>query len=1001
MVIVISYLFGKKEEILLLRKINLYILAFLLIFSLIPQEIFADQNSNTEIEEKVEVVLFGEKAGEKIELFKNVEKIKNEEVLIQIPDDTLVEVLEVSLLDEDEVSEEELDVLEEYIFIRYVEELDDTKETLIYEGYVHKDRIVELENADDFRLKRDFEDENPVSNEETGEWDNHTNNEEESTEEVAENLEELQDSIESFSEPAEKVEQRSLTGLALKQPVHVYESTNQNSTILKSYDYGSLLKYRLHSNEWYKATVYIKGQPKTGYIYASDVGEKQEAKSVKGIALKTKTNVYSDTSKSKILRTYNQGHILKYRAYDKDWFIATVIINGNRQTGFINKRDVETGVEKQTSLTGIGLKSPTKIYQRASTSSNTLKSYAQGRTLKYREFTSNWYEATVYIKGKQQTGYIHKKDVEEVVSELKSLQGVGIKNPTKVHQRASITSKTLKSYSYGSILKLKEFTSNWYQATVYIKGKAQIGYIHKGDIGSLDQSLNGYAQKNPTVVYSDMSRNSSKLKTYSIGSKLKYKAYNKDWYQATVIINGERKQGYIHTKDVASTGPVLNGYAYKEPTKVYTKTSRNSKVLKSYKKGSNLKYRYYNNNWYQATVIIKGKRQTGYIHKNDAGLTPPTLTGLANKSPTHVYAKTSRNSSSLKSYKKGSLLKYKPYSKNWYQATVIINGKSRKGYIHKNDIGKATDISFVNPYKTYTYNDMVNDIKSLQKAYPDLIQYKVIGKSEYGRNIYAVSLGKGKATTFINGSIHAREWISTNLNMYMLENYAKSYTKNQKINGYNTRKILNETTIWFMPMVNPDGVTLQQRGLNVIPKKDHAALIKANGGSKNFKRWKANGKGTDINRNFSVEWKNQNSPSGPSHQNYRGSKALSAKESQAMVELVKEVNPQMAINYHTSGRVLYWAHRQSGTRYTRDLGYAREISKMTGYSIIPKSSNPKGGGFLQWFTETTKNPALTPELAPYAGNTNVSPTREFSRIWNENKSVGLYAAQESAKLNKK
>src|SRR5699024_7643956 len=144
---------------------------------------------------------------------------------------------------------------------------------------------------------------------------------------------------------------------------------------------------------------------------------------------------------------------------------------------------------------------------------------------------------------------------------------------------------------------------------------------------------------------------------------------------------------------------------------------------------------------------------------------------------------------------------------------VITNGKAQTGYIHKNDIGSVTDISFVNPMKTYTYDHMVKDIKDLQKAYPDLITYHVVGKSEYGRDIYAVSLGNGKATTFINGSLHAREWISTNLNMYMLENYAKAYTTNRNIQGYNARKILNDTTIWFMPMVNPDGVTLQQRGL--------------------------------------------------------------------------------------------------------------------------------------------------------------------------------------------
>ena len=126
--------------------------------------------------------------------------------------------------------------------------------------------------------------------------------------------------------------------------------------------------------------------------------------------------------------------------------------------------------------------------------------------------------------------------------------------------------------------------------------------------------------------------------------------------------------------------------------------------------------------------------------------------------------------------------------------------------------------AIVNPNKTYTYTQMGKDIAALKKAYPDLVQVKVIGTSEYGRKIYAVGLGKGSANVFINGSHHAREWLTTTLNMYMIEKYAAAYKGNQKISGYNAKSLLNSSTIWFVPMVNPDGVTLQQQGLKAFPK---------------------------------------------------------------------------------------------------------------------------------------------------------------------------------------
>lgn len=81
--------------------------------------------------------------------------------------------------------------------------------------------------------------------------------------------------------------------------------------------------------------------------------------------------------------------------------------------------------------------------------------------------------------------------------------------------------------------------------------------------------------------------------------------------------------------------------------------------------------------------------------------------------------------------------------------------------------------SIVNPNQTYSTAKMLNDIKKLEQAYPGIIKKEVIGKSEYGRNIYAVSLGKGDSTVFINGSHHAREWITTNLTMNMIDKYSR------------------------------------------------------------------------------------------------------------------------------------------------------------------------------------------------------------------------------------
>lgn len=303
----------------------------------------------------------------------------------------------------------------------------------------------------------------------------------------------------------------------------------------------------------------------------------------------------------------------------------------------------------------------------------------------------------------------------------------------------------------------------------------------------------------------------------------------------------------------------------------------------------------------------------------------------------------------------------------------------------------------VNPNQTYTYSEMVRDIKLLQKKYPDLIHVKIIGKSEFGKDLYAFSVGKGQATVFINGAHHAREWLTTNLNMYMADQYAYAYTHKQKINGYDAYKILNNTTIWFVPMVNPDGVTLQQSGLKAVPQKYHQALLKMNNGSKNFKRWKANGKGVDLNRQYNADWKNIKSPKSPSYKNYKGKAPATAAEAKALLKFVEQINPEMAVAYHTSGKILYWQFKQPKERNKRDLAYAKKIGSMTGYRLIYPGKNPSGGGFTDWFIAVKKRPGFTPEIANYYVETN-PPVSQFSKAWSENKAVGLYVAQESGKL---
>lgn len=417
---------------------------------------------------------------------------------------------------------------------------------------------------------------------------------------------------------------KNVKGVTLDN-INVYSSTSTKSKVLKSYRKGSIIQYRGYNNDWFIATVYVNGKKHEGYIPIKNIETiVTEQQNIQGVGVKSPTKFYAKPStNSKVLKSYPSGRILKYRTYTKSWYEATVHVNGKKHTAYVSSKDVEPVNESIQVIEGISLKTPTKVYSSPSKSAKVLKSYPNGKILKYRPYSKNWFQATVILKGKKHTGYISKQDVEEVTQDKQNLRGVGIKQTIPVYSLASKDSKVLKSYKYGSILKYQPLSTNWYKATVYVKGKEHTGFISKNDVdNNLNQTLEGYAVKNTINVYRDTSKKAKILKSYKKGKLLKYRPYNSNWFIATVYVNGKEHTGYISTSDVSPYPPTLQSNAVKNPTNVYSKPSRNSTVLKSYKKGKTLKFKVYNNQWYEATVYVKGKKKTGYIHVNDVGPIP-------------------------------------------------------------------------------------------------------------------------------------------------------------------------------------------------------------------------------------------------------------------------------------------------------------------------------------------------------------------------------------------
>lgn len=309
---------------------------------------------------------------------------------------------------------------------------------------------------------------------------------------------------------------------------------------------------------------------------------------------------------------------------------------------------------------------------------------------------------------------------------------------------------------------------------------------------------------------------------------------------------------------------------------------------------------------------------------------------------------------------------------------------------------KHAAAAIVETTKPYSYNNLTNDVLALENKYSNVLTVTSIGKSEFGREIWGIKLGQGKKTILLVGAHHGREWLTSMLLMKMLETYADAYEKKESVSSQSTA-ILNETAIWFVPMLNPDGVIIQQHQLATFPVKHQIHLQEMNDGCQNFKRWKANGNGIDLNRQYPADWDQlPKDPLTPYYKSYKGKEPLEAAEVQALTNFIGEINPAIAVSYHSAGRELFWNYK-NGRYLFRDYWIARKIAKLTGYKLAKPEKEATGGGFTDWFITTYRRPALTIEISYLVGETS-PPLSIFKNEWNRNKLVGLKLAKEARNI---
>lgn len=293
----------------------------------------------------------------------------------------------------------------------------------------------------------------------------------------------------------------------------------------------------------------------------------------------------------------------------------------------------------------------------------------------------------------------------------------------------------------------------------------------------------------------------------------------------------------------------------------------------------------------------------------------------------------------------------------------------------------------------YNSKLLESDINSLLLHYP-FLRLVTIGYSVLERPLYCLKLGFGKKEVFYVGATHANEWITSLVLMKFVEDMCTAYNKNLNIYGYNIRKIFNSTSIYIIPMVNPDGVDLVNDNINLNSNEYLFARYIAykypdipfpNG-------WKANINGVDLNLQFPAGWedakiiKYSQGYTSPAPKNFVGYNPLTEPEAISLYNFTLAHNFSLMLTYHTQGKEIYWQFRDYAPKEAYNIG--EKFAKISGYTLANVPYESSFAGFKDWFLQQYQSPAYTIEAGI---GENPLPISQFDEIYKDNIGILILA----------
>ncbi len=303
-------------------------------------------------------------------------------------------------------------------------------------------------------------------------------------------------------------------------------------------------------------------------------------------------------------------------------------------------------------------------------------------------------------------------------------------------------------------------------------------------------------------------------------------------------------------------------------------------------------------------------------------------------------------------------------------------------------------MSIVNTSVPITSESSDRMILALLEKYP-FLRSEILTTTVFQRPVRTLVIGTGPRKVLYTAAHHANEWITTLILLKFAEDFAKAISENGKIFGVDAGLIAEQTTIYMVPLVNPDGVDLVtgaiqtgniQFDLAQRLSQDYPEIPFPDG-------WKANLLGVDLNLQYPAGWlqareiKFSQGYTRPGPRDYVGRAPLNQVETKALAGYTEFLDPALVLAYHSQGKEIYWKFGDFFVPGAEQL--AEEFGRLSGYTVADTPYASGFAGFKDWFIQYFRKPGFTIEVGQ---GENPLPLSQFPEIYKDNLGILVTAA---------